>query len=99
MISKAARIHGLPSATVLAIARCESEIRQFNNDGSLLRGRTTPRDVGIFQINEGYHLEKSRQLGFDIYTTEGNIAYAMWLMKEEGTKHWNWSKNCWGQQV
>jgi hypothetical protein len=90
---------GLAPELAVSIARCESTLRQFNPDGTLLRGMVTPSDVGIFQINEQYHLERSRELGYDIYTLDGNVGYALWLMKREGTKHWNWSRDCWSPQT
>lgn len=77
------------------IAFCESELRQYSDDGSVLRGWQNPKDVGIFQINEKYHLETSIRLGFDIYTKEGNIAYAKHLYNKNGTKDWSASAYCW----
>ncbi len=94
-IRTAASAYNVDAGTAIAIARCESGLLQYNKDGSVLRGRVTPKDVGVFQVNEYYHLAKSKELGFNIYTTEGNINYALWLMKNEGTKHWVWSKHCW----
>lgn len=77
------------------IAFCESGNRQFKEDGTLVRGIVNPKDVGRFQINEFYHLEKSIELGMDIYTERGNTQYALWLYENEGTRPWNWSKHCW----
>ena len=34
------------------IAFCESGNKQFNSDGSVLRGKQNSRDVGKWQINE-----------------------------------------------
>ena len=85
---------------MLNIAFCASSLRQFNDDGTALRGTHNALDVGIFQINEKYHLETSRRLGYDIYTTEGNIDYAIWLMKKEGTQPWVWSRDaCWSKKL
>lgn len=77
------------------ISYCESRNRQFNADGSVHRGEINPQDVGKYQINEHYHLAESRRLGYDIYTLEGNTAYALYLYEHQGTKPWNWSKHCW----
>jgi hypothetical protein len=86
-----------PDAPVmLRIARCESELHQFEDDGSVHRGEINPRDTGLFQINETYHLAQSRRLGMDIYTLAGNIAYARYLYDRNGTRDWNWSRSCWG---
>lgn len=78
------------------VAKCESQFRQFDTKGNVLRGKVNPQDVGIFQINEKYHLATSKQLGVDIYTIEGNIAYARWLYSQEGSAPWKWSQHCWG---
>lgn len=77
------------------IAFCESENRQFNDDGSVVLGKQNSLDTGRFQINQKYHLAKSKELNMDIFTLEGNTAYAMYLYEREGTRPWNWSKDCW----
>jgi hypothetical protein len=83
-----------------SIAYCESTNRQYDsNTGQALRGNQNALDVGLFQINEKYHLRKSQELGFDIYTTEGNIDYAMWLLKTQGSGPWIWSKPCWSNKA
>lgn len=88
---------GLPSV-FKKIAWCESKNMQFNRDGTVHRGVQNRQDVGKYQINEHYHLEASRALGIDIYTTEGNTEYAYRLYKANGTRDWNWSKWCWDDQ-
>ena len=89
-----AQAYHYPVQKALAIAYCESGMRQFNN-GKVLSGVVNNKDKGVFQINEKYHLERSKSLGLDIHTTQGNIDYAIWLMEREGDKHWNASKPCW----
>jgi hypothetical protein len=95
VIAAKARAGGVDSTLALKIAFCESTLRQFGKDGEVLRGLHNPDDVGLFQINEHFHLKKSRELGYDIYSTEGNIDYAVWLIKHEGSRHWKWSQPCW----
>ncbi len=95
LIELKSREYGIDSRLALAIARCESQFRQYDKTGAVLRGKANWRDVGIFQINEQYHLEKSRELDFDIYTTAGNIEYAAWLMSASGRAPWVWSRKCW----
>jgi hypothetical protein len=82
---------------MVQVARCESQYRQFNADGSVLRGKVNPLDAGIFQINEKFHLADSEAMGIDIHTIEGNIAYARHLYNTAGTTPWGWSRPCWGQ--
>lgn len=95
-ITRAAKSTGVDASLARKIAYCESSLRQFDSKtGEVVRGVRNPSDIGLFQINEKYHLERSRGLGFDFHTTEGNIAYAMYLLKQDGSRHWNWSRPCW----
>ncbi len=84
---------------LIAIAQCESNFRQFNPDGTVVRGKIDDHDVGVMQINETYWLPKSKSLGDDIYTIEGNVAYAKYLYAKNGTDPWNSSAKCWSQSA
>jgi hypothetical protein len=77
------------------VAKCESGNRQFKDNGEVLRGAVNPLDVGVYQINEKYHLEAAKSLNLDIETLEGNLAYAKLLYEAQGTKPWLASKPCW----
>jgi hypothetical protein len=77
------------------IARCESHFRQYDKDGSVLRGTVNKSDVGVMQINEHYHADKAKTLGYDLMTPEGNMAYAQYLYKNEGGQPWISSSACW----
>lgn len=107
LITERTEEFGVSEDLALAIAFCESTYRQYDKNKSaeesaenrVLRGIQNKADVGLFQINEKYHLEKSLELGYDIYTTEGNIDYALWLLKNEGSKHWKWSQECWSKKI
>lgn len=77
------------------VARCESQKRQFNENGELLRGTVNHQDVGVFQINEHYHLAEAQKLGIDIHTVHGNILYAKYLYDRNGLGDWKASKFCW----
>ena len=84
------------NSIMVQIARCESTFRQFDEDGSVLQGKADPRDTGVMQINTHYHERDALALGFDIRTLKGNLAYAKYLKKHQGTTPWNNSKHCWG---
>ncbi len=77
------------------IAKCESQFRQFGTNGQVLHGEKDKRDVGVFQINTGYHKVPG------LMTLEGNVNYAIQLYKdavkrgEDGTQYWTASKPCW----
>jgi hypothetical protein len=82
---------------MIQIARCESTFRHLDEDGEIHRGRVNNADVGVMQINEYYHLDQAENKNLDIYTIEGNTAYARDLYEREGTRPWASSKPCWGK--
>lgn len=79
------------------ICSCESGLEQFvkGSTTTVLRGNQNPKDVGICQINEKYHKERSISLNYDINTMAGNVGYAKYLYNTEGAKPWVWSQACW----
>jgi hypothetical protein len=79
------------------VAFCESRYNQFDANGNVLRGVKNPKDVGVMQVNEFYHLVDSKKLGFDIHTLEGNLAYARHLYNARGTQPWSASSHCWNK--
>ena len=80
---------------LISIAECESHFRQFDHDGSIYRGAMNHSDIGVMQINEFYHKDAAKKLGLDLYTIQGNVAYARYLYTEEGTVPWASSSVCW----
>lgn len=82
---------------MIQIARCESTFRHLDTDGDVRRGRVNNSDVGVMQINEYYHLDTAVEKDYDIYTLQGNMAYARDLFEREGTEPWNSSRPCWGK--
>jgi len=77
------------------VAKCESEFRQVDGNGDVLRGIKNQFDVGVMQINENYHLERSEKMGVNIHSLTGNLEYARALYNESGTAPWSSSKPCW----
>lgn len=76
---------------MLKIAKCESGLRQFNEQGTVLISKTS--DKGIFQINQ-VHWENAKRLGYDIDTIDGNLNYARYLYDRNGTGDWYMSSKC-----
>lgn len=77
------------------IAFCESTMRHTGKDGKILRGLVDSDDIGVMQINTRYHQETADELGIDIYSLNGNLAYAEYLYEKQGTQPWNASRPCW----
>lgn len=82
---------------MIEIARCESRFKQFDKDGSIHRGVVNELDLGVMQVNEYYHGKAADKLGLDLYTIQGNVAYAKYLFEKEGSQPWSSSKPCWGK--
>lgn len=75
--------------------KADDEPRQFNPDGTLRRGRWSPNDVGMCQINTEVHGEYAKHLRLDLAEEQGNIIFANILFTEQGSRPWNYSKKCW----
>jgi hypothetical protein len=74
---------------------CESRHRQFNEDGSVLRGYVDSRDTGRWQINTYYWGDKAIELGYDIETEYGNYMMAKYILEEaQGEQAWSASAPC-----
>ncbi len=82
---------------MVAIAQCESHDRQYASDGSVYRGQINNKDVGVMQINQHYQGAAAKKLGFDLYTLQGNVAYAQYLYEKQGTQPWASSSACWSK--
>lgn len=87
-----------PTSPLIAVAQCESQMRQFDASGGVLRGIKDTDDTGVFQINRRYHLKAAQALGIDIDTLEGNVEYAEILYKANGLADWQASKYCWDKK-
>ncbi len=81
---------------LVKVAKCESHFRQVDGNGEVLRGIANSFDVGVMQINEKYHLERSQNMGVNIHSLAGNLEYARALYNDSGTAPWSASKPCWG---
>ncbi len=82
---------------MIEIAKCESTFRHLDSKGEVHRGKVNNADVGVMQINEYYHLETAEKENYNIYSIEGNTAYARKLYEKQGTQPWISSKACWGK--
>lgn len=80
---------------LVGVAQCESHFRHFDKNGRVLRGYVNKSDIGVMQINEYYHGKKAEELGYDLYSIEGNMLYARYLYNREGLTPWLSSSKCW----
>jgi hypothetical protein len=79
------------------IARCESRFAQFGKNGQVIKNDHSTA-VGVFQIMASIHDDFADQkLGLDIYSLQGNAAYARYLYDKQGSTPWDASKACWSK--
>lgn len=83
---------------MIPIAKCESSFRQFDSSQQPLRGGTGSM-IGVYQIGEEYHRTTAQELGLNIDTLSGNMAYARHLYEKDGTDPWLSSFACWNTGV
>lgn len=87
---------------LVPICSCESSYsgtwrdmpRQYEN-GRVITNYGGGADVGMCQINVDAHGAEASELGFDLYSPEGNIGFANWLFEREGSAPWYKSEPCW----
>ncbi len=82
---------------LVEIARCESTLRHYHDNGKVVQGIVDKRDTGVMQINTYYHGETAEKLGLDLQSLDGNVAYAKYLYGKYGSKPWSASKPCWSK--
>ena len=79
------------------IASCESHFKQFDQRGAVVKNANSSA-VGVFQIMSSIHATfADEKLGLDIYSLQGNAAYARYIYERQGTAPWNASKSCWSK--
>jgi hypothetical protein len=84
---------------MIAIAKCESNFRQFTDAGNVLHGGLGGQMIGVFQFHDASHRTTATALGYDIDMLEGNLHYARHLYTRSGTDPWISSFDCWNSQV
>lgn len=94
-----------PAVIMNRIAGCESEWNR-NSFGSHYDAKGRVRrninkngswDIGRWQINLETWETKAHELGYNVYTPEGNEKMAYWIYNNRGTEDWYSSKDCWSK--
>ena len=81
---------------MLAIAKCESGLRQFDKDGKVITSHTN--DSGLFQINNATWDKKAKELGLDYKNNiDHNIEMAKYILDKQGKNAWKPSQHCWNR--
>lgn len=79
------------------IKSCESKNNQLGGNGQTLVhiNKNNTVDVGAYQINLTVWGEKATQLGYNLFTEDGNKKMAEWIYLNKGTGDWSSSASCW----
>lgn len=77
------------------VSRCESHFTQYTRSGTPLKGKITPRDTGVMQVNKDYHEKEAERLGTDLDHIDGNLEYGRHLYNKNGLADWSASQSCW----
>jgi hypothetical protein len=94
-VEKTVRATFANARVLIKIADCESDFRQFDENGNPLKNAQGSSATGVMQIISSIHKAPAKELGYDINTLEGNLGYSLYLYNTQGTAPWNESKNCW----
>ena len=52
-------------------------------------------DYSYWQVNDYWHAETARKMGYDIRDWKDNLEYGAILLSRDGVRHWSASKYCW----
>ena len=80
---------------LIEIAECESTFRHWDPETGEPLSNPNSSATGAMQLMASYHREPASNLGWDIDTLEGNLAYAEYLYDTEGVTPWDASRKCW----
>jgi hypothetical protein len=73
---------------MLEVARLESHLVHYKENGQVLKGQVTPLDRGLFQINLGFWGEEAAALGLDVHNIVDNVKMARHIYDTQGISAW-----------
>jgi len=95
LVEKVVRLTFHDKPLLIAIARCESTFRQWDPKTGEPLSNPGSSATGAMQLMASYHREPASNLGWDIDTLQGNLAYGEYLYDTEGVTPWEASRYCW----
>lgn len=72
---------------MIDVARLESGFIHYTENG-VLKGRVTPADTGLFQVNCDYWCDDAKRLGLDLKNIVDNVKMARHIYDTEGITSW-----------
>lgn len=79
---------------MVEVARGESGLRQWHDNGKVVRGRVTPTDTGLYQISSTHWDKEAKRLGLDYENNiEDNVKMARHIADTQGITAWVYYNN------
>lgn len=79
---------------MVKVAQGESGLKQWHADGRVVRGKITPADKGLFQINKDYWGKEAKHLGLDFENSIiDNVKMARHIYDTQGVTAWVYYNN------
>lgn len=89
-----------PDAPIMvAVSRCESELRHRTPSGELLPNNEGGSAKGAFQVLMRIHAPEMRKMGLDPNNDRDYMVYVKHLYDTFGLRPWKPSRHCWGQHA
>lgn len=73
---------------MVEVARLESGFVHYKENGQVLKGKITPADIGLMQVNCDYWCDDAKRLGLDLYNIVENVQMARHIYDTEGITSW-----------
>jgi hypothetical protein len=73
---------------MIEVAQRESGLVHYLANGEVLKGRVTPADTGLMQVNCTYWCEDAERLGLDIWNITDNVKMARHIYDTQGITAW-----------
>lgn len=74
---------------MVKVAKGESGLKQWYDNGKVVRGRIVPQDTGLFQINSTHWAREAKMLGLDYENSlVDNVKMARHIYDTQGIHAW-----------
>lgn len=73
---------------MVEVARLESGLVHYKENGQVIKGRVTPADTGVMQVNCDHWCDDAQRLGLDIWNIVDNVKMARYIYDTRGITSW-----------
>ena len=87
--------YGVSESLSRNIIKCESGGKPYAKNVNYQDGIAWSTDIGYWQINDYFHEESLKKLGFDIHNPSDNLEAGFFLLSTQGANLWSAGSKCW----